>query len=101
MQILDLKNIKRTEGVIYYRRQYSADVQLELPNQIENLPITFTIETNPIGMKEFELEIDRYKLNYPLLPIRKALKEFILNKDEQGELPIWYLKQIPQKKLLL
>lgn len=88
MQILNLKNIKRTEGVIYYRRQYSADAEVQLPNQVEDLPISFTIETNPIGMKEFELEIDRSKLNYPLLPIRKALKDYILSKDEQGELPI-------------
>lgn len=88
MQILNINNIKKNEGVIYYRRQYSADAEVELPNQVENLPITFTIETGPLGNKEFELEFDSSKLNYPLLPIRKALKEFILCKDENGELPL-------------
>lgn len=88
MQILELKNLQKSEGVIYYRRQYSADAQVELPDQTESLPISFTIETGPLGNKEFELEFDSGMINYPLLPIRRALKEFILAKDSNGELPL-------------
>ena len=88
MQILTLKNIKKTEGVIYYRRQYTADAEIQLPSQIEELPISFTIETGPLGNKVFELDFDVTKLNYPILPVRKAIKEYILNIDQNGVLPL-------------
>ena len=98
MQILDLKNLQKNEGVIYYRRQYNADAEIELPNQIELLPVSFTIETGPLGNKEFELEFDSSKITYPLLPLKKALKDFILLKDSNGELPLWFLIQKLLKK---
>ncbi len=88
MQVLELKNLHKNEGVIYYRRQYTADAQVELPNQIESLPISFTIETGPLGDKQFDLEFSNDNINYPIIPIRKALKDFILAKDSNGELPI-------------
>ncbi|MBO5137198.1 MAG: hypothetical protein J6B81_01685 [Spirochaetaceae bacterium] len=88
MQIINLNNIKRTEGVIYYRRQYTAEAELQMPNRIESLAVNFTIETDPIGNKLFEIDFDPNTISYPLLPLKKALKEFILIKDNNGELPI-------------
>ncbi len=88
MQVLKLDNIKRSEGVIYYRRQYTAEAEMELPNCMERVPVSFTIETSPLGDKQFELEFDPYKINYPYIPIKKALTEYILNIDQMGALPL-------------
>ena len=43
MQILKLNNVNKNEGVIYYRRHYTAEAEIELPNCVEKLPISFTI----------------------------------------------------------
>ncbi len=88
MQVLKLDNIKKSEGVIYYRRQYTAEAEMELPNCMERVPVSFTIETGPLGDKQFELEFDPYKINYPYIPIKKALTEYILNIDQMGALPL-------------
>lgn len=88
MQVLKLNNIKKNEGVIYYRRHYTADAEVEFPNCVESIPLSFIIETGPLGDKQFELEFDPYKINYPFIPIKKALKEYILNIDQMGALPL-------------
>ena len=88
MQILKLNDVKKSEGVIYYRRQYTAEAEIELPNCIEKIPVSFIIETGPLGDKQFELEFDPRLINYPLVPVKKALKEYILNIDQMGALPL-------------
>ena len=88
MQILKLHDIQKSEGVIYYRRQYKAIAEIEFPNRIENLPVNFTIETGPLGDKHFELEFDYNKINYPFLPLQKALREYILGIDDLGAVPL-------------
>ena len=88
MHVLNLKNVQKNDGVIYYRREYSADAEIQTPGAVENLPVTFTIETGPLGNKELDLCFDSGILNYPVLPVKKALKDFILLKDKDGDLPL-------------
>lgn len=88
MQILKLNNVNKNEGVIYYRRHYTAEAEIELPNCVEKLPISFTIETGPLGDKQFDIDFDTHRVNYPLVPIKRALKEYILNIDQLGVLPL-------------
>lgn len=86
MKVLELKNINRDEGWIYYRRTFQADAVLELPLQRIQTPIEFTIEMSPLGKKDIDIEF-KSTVDYPLLPITKALKEHILNQDSEGLLP--------------
>ena len=88
MQILKLNNVNKNEGVIYYCRHYTAEAEIELPNCVEKLPISFTIETGPLGDKQFDIDFDPHRVNYPLVPIKRALKEYILNIDQLGALPL-------------
>ncbi|MBO5730817.1 MAG: hypothetical protein J6R67_06445 [Treponema sp.] len=88
MQILKLNNVKKNEGVIYYRRHYTAEVEIELPNCVEKIPIDFTIETGPLGDKQLDIDFDPNRINYPFVPIKRALKEYILNIDQLGVLPL-------------
>ncbi len=86
MKVLELKDLKREEGQIFYLRKYTCDAVLELPTSTENTPIFFTIETSPIGEKIIELSFLK-PLNYPLLPVKKAILSFILDEENAGKLP--------------
>ncbi len=86
MKILELKDLEREEGYIYYRRNFSALAILEIPGSTLEAPVEFCIETSPLGEKTIELNINN-NINYPLLPVKKALKEYILLQDTEGKLP--------------
>lgn len=86
MKIVELKDLQREEGQIFYLRKYKTKVVVDLPISQEEVPISFTIETDPFGKKNIELSIEK-QINYPLLPLKKAIKDFILAEDLQGRLP--------------
>jgi len=89
MKVLGLHNIVREEGVIYYRKCFTADVELELPLKTIKSPIYFTIEMSPLGEKDIKIKFLE-TVEYPLLPILKSLKEIIKQQDYEGKL-IWLL----------
>ncbi len=86
MKVAELKNIQWEEGQIFYLRKYNCTAVLELPIETEEVPIFFSIESDPFGRKNIDLTINR-QINYPLLPVKKALLEFILSEDSEGRLP--------------
>ncbi|MCQ2612868.1 MAG: hypothetical protein MJ183_04610 [Treponemataceae bacterium] len=86
MRVIDLKNVNRDEGFIYYRRTFLADAVIELPLVTVTVPVEFTIEMTPLGSKEIDIEL-KDSVDYPLVPLLKQLKECILNKDSEGQLP--------------
>ncbi|MCR4714745.1 MAG: hypothetical protein K5751_10280 [Treponemataceae bacterium] len=84
--MIELKNVHRDEGYIYYRRTFQADAVLELPLKTLQTPVEFTIELSPLGTKDIDISfLDN--IDYPLLPITKLLKELILSQDSEGLLP--------------
>lgn len=86
MRVVELKNIEREEGQIFYIRKYTCDVVLELPTSTETVQIYFSIETNPMGKKIIELSFPQ-PINYPLIPIKKALMEYIFTEELEGRIP--------------
>nr|WP_318681791.1 hypothetical protein [uncultured Treponema sp.] len=86
MNILELKNIEREEGAIYYFRKYTAEAVLELPIETVSTPISFSIETGPFGERKISVKVIEAP-NYPVLPLLSALKAFILDNDKEGRLP--------------
>jgi len=89
MKVLGLNNIIREEGVIYYRKCFTANVEIELPLKTINTPISFTIEMSPLGEKAIDI-VFLETIDYPLLPILKILKEIIKQQDYEGKL-LWLL----------
>lgn len=87
MTVLELKNIEREPGAIYYIRRYKAIASLKLPTEIVDSTIEFSIEMGPFGNKEIDINLLNQP-NYPAIPIMKALKETILKLDDNGTLPI-------------
>ena len=88
MKVLELQSIQREEFGLYYRRTFTADVILDLLSKQIKAPISFIIETSPLGTKTIDVDIDANNLlNYPLLPVTTAIKKYIQELDAQGGLP--------------
>jgi hypothetical protein len=87
MKITQLKNITVKKSPIYYRRAYSATVNLDLMGKDVEAPLEFTIETGPLGDKK--IMIDGLDLiDYPKLPLMQEVKAYIEAQDAAGILPI-------------
>lgn len=86
MRIIELKNITRDENFIYYRRNFDSVAVIELGKKVIESPIKFLIETTPLGSKEISI-FGLESVDYPLLPLKKAIIEYISEKDSEGKLP--------------
>lgn len=86
MKVLEFRNLSREEGQIFYLRKYSCEAIFELPTSTLESKINFSIETTPLGEKNIVISFAE-ALNYPILPIKKALKDYILLQDKEGRLP--------------
>ena len=87
MRILALRNITREEGFIYYRRNFRCDALIEMGGGTLETPVEFCIESNPLGIKTLEIQLSS-ALNYPVLPVKKALTAYILAEDDAGKLQL-------------
>ncbi|MBQ0051732.1 MAG: hypothetical protein KBT11_06680 [Treponema sp.] len=88
MRVLELNNIKTDDNFIYYRRNYTASAKLQMLSNSMDIGIEFTIETGPLGDKIIYVDIDKSTdIDYPLIPVKSALKTFILTMDNEGKLP--------------
>ena len=86
MRIIDLKNVVRKDVPIYYRRLYSGTVVLELLTKPVEAPLEFQIEHMPTG--QIEITITSIgEIDYPLVPLKKELRNFIGDLDTSGKLP--------------
>jgi hypothetical protein len=86
MKVLELNQIQRAEEGLYYRRKFTAVAVIQIPLSNLKIPISFTIETGPLGNKD--LSIDFFSsLDYPVIPLKKALAETIMIMDSEGRLP--------------
>ncbi|MBO6099875.1 MAG: hypothetical protein J6P07_00900 [Spirochaetaceae bacterium] len=86
MEVLEIKNLYREETGLYYRRNFTGLAVIELPIKTIEVPLDFIIEMGPMGNKDFDIEL-KDKIDYPLLPVIKKLKEYIEKLEAEGKLP--------------
>ncbi|MDR1443723.1 MAG: hypothetical protein LBI94_02475 [Treponema sp.] len=86
MKILEIKDIVRKDVPIYYRRLYSGKAVVELINKSQDIQVDFSIEHKPTGQKEILVTLVD-TIDYPLIPLRTALKKAIDDLDSSGGLP--------------
>ena len=86
MKVMELANLKREDVQIFYIRKYAATAVLDLTARTANVDIEFSIEMNSFGNKDFSLSI-KSQIDYPLIPIRKTILEYITNLEQEGKLP--------------
>ena len=86
MKIVTIKDMIRKDVPIYYRKLYTGVAVIEMTRGNTDYRIDFSIEYKPTGQKEITISfID--KVDYPLIPLNKELKQFINNMDTEGLLP--------------
>ena len=78
MKVLELHSITKEDGYIYYIHHYKATARIEFLVSHVEIPISFTVEMNPLGIRT---------VDYPVIPLNKALKEFIDEMSKEGKLP--------------
>ncbi|MCQ2610651.1 MAG: hypothetical protein MJ169_02785 [Treponema sp.] len=86
MNVIEIKDVVREEGYIYYVRKYTGTCVLQLPTETSQFPISFDIEVGPLGNRSITLEIPQPP-NYPLMPVISSVKKFITEKDVEGYFP--------------
>ena len=87
MRVVEIRNICREEGSIYYLRKFKGDAVIELPGGEFEMPVEVCIETDPLGAKKIDIIISE-SINYPVVPIKSALKTYIITADSKGKLPL-------------
>ncbi|MGN0728779.1 hypothetical protein [Treponema sp.] len=87
MKILEIGSIQKEDGYIYYIHHYKAVAKIEVLTSVISIPISFTVETNPLGIRTVDLDPFPNKIDYPVLPIAKALKLKIDKMAQDGSLP--------------
>lgn len=86
MRVIELANLQREDVQIFYIRKYAATAVLDLTARTANVDIEFSIEMNSFGNKDFTLSI-KSQIDYPLIPIRKTILEYITKLEQEGKLP--------------
>jgi hypothetical protein len=87
VKVVEIKEVIRKDTPIYYRRFFSGIASLEFLQTKTERRIDFFIETKPTGLKDILVTIAE-PVDYPLVPLIKALKTTIDTLDENGALPL-------------
>ncbi|MDR2900907.1 MAG: hypothetical protein LBV20_05265 [Treponema sp.] len=87
MNIIDLKDIQRTDSPIYYRRFYSGILLIEIMAKVVERKIDFKIEMMPTGKKDISITFEQ-PVDYPLVPLMRELKKYLEELDRSGGLPV-------------
>jgi len=86
MKVVSIKDMIRKDVPIYYRKLYTGVAVIEMAKGPADYRIDFSIEYKPTGLKEISISfID--EIDYPLVPVNKELKNYILELDNVGGLP--------------
>ena len=85
MKVLELHSITKEDGYIYYIHHYKAQAKIEYLANVVDVPISFTVEMNPLGIRTVDLDPLPKDIDYPVIPLNKSLKEFIdvMARDDQ------------------
>jgi len=86
MKIVNIKDMIRKDIPIYYRKLYTGVAVIDMNNVHKDYRMDFSIEYKPTGQKEISVSfIDT--IDYPLIPLKKELKNFINELEASGRLP--------------
>ena len=85
MKVLELHSITKEDGYLYYIHHYKAQAKIEFLANVVDVPISFTVEMNPLGIRTVDLDPLPKDIDYPVIPLNKSLKEFIdvMARDDQ------------------
>ncbi len=86
MRLIKIKNIEKKDIPLYYRNEYNACSEFNFPGEkIVEVALSFSVEMVPTGEKLIGIQI-KESVDYPLVPILRALKEEIGILEKAGHL---------------
>jgi hypothetical protein len=86
MRVLEIRDITKKHLHLHYRNEFQGEAVFEYSkNNSEAIPVEFTIEHSANGGLDISARM-LGKLNYPLLPALKSLKEHIRSLEKKGKL---------------
>jgi hypothetical protein len=86
MKVLELRGLSRKETGIYYRREFSGLAILETRGLASEFPLSFVIESRPVGGPEISVILEADP-TWPLLPVVMSIKVMVREMDKSGQLP--------------
>ena len=86
MKVHGIEKLTKKDIPLYYRNEYAGLGDLEFPMANRcRVPLEFSVEIKPTGERIVDVKLlDR--IDYPLLPVLRALKEEILTLERTGQL---------------
>ena len=87
MDLVEIKNIMKKDSPLHYREEFSAlavfnNVKIQ---KIIEMPVEFSFESNAFGKKNVEVFLKK-SIDYPLLPLKNSIKDYILSLDKQRKI---------------
>lgn len=87
MKLLDIKDITYIESPVLYFREYTGFALFEMADkESKKIEIKFTLESQSMGPPLVNVEFTN-NVDYPLLPLIRSLKSYVMKLDKNGELP--------------
>ena len=87
MDLIEIRNIVRKDIPLHYREEFTCTaVFRDGKNSLEmEVPIEFSLESNVFGNRSVEVKV-KGPVDYPVIPIRKAVEEYIMNLDSERKI---------------
>ena len=86
MQIRELRNLKRKDVPLAYRRTFTAEAILDGENSGETTqPVEFDLEQSAAGTTQVKIRIVG-NARYPVIPLMRELHAYITNMNAAGKL---------------
>jgi len=84
MKFLGMDEIVKKDTLIYYRNEYTGRASFALiGDKRTSVKFSSTVEIKPTGERDIIVELLE-KIDYPVVPIIKTLKNEIMNIEKEG-----------------
>lgn len=86
MKVLEITDIVKKDIPLHYRNEFSGNAHFKSP-QSNNIvkSLEFTLERSALGQLDISINLLE-DIDYPLIPVIKNLKNFILQMEKEGRL---------------
>jgi hypothetical protein len=86
MKVVELKDLHRRNTAVDYIKELTAVAVMEWKGHRDEADVTITLEHKPIGPPEVRVKL-LDSVDWPLMPVLKAIREEIAQLESQGKLP--------------
>ncbi|HTX72071.1 MAG TPA: hypothetical protein VMC79_04530 [Rectinemataceae bacterium] len=86
MKVVELRELNRRDSPVHYIKEFTGVAILDSGTLKAETDISFTLEHKPLGPPDLIVRV-MDPIDWPLLPIVRALREHILDLEKSGRLP--------------